>query len=87
MAWYKKKEVLEDFAIIVGLIGVQFVYAANSMLLSYLMSLGLSPLTIVIFSTFATFLIISPVALYFERSLSLLPSLPTFLSLLGGFDC
>uniref|UniRef100_A0A2P2MVC2 WAT1-related protein n=1 Tax=Rhizophora mucronata TaxID=61149 RepID=A0A2P2MVC2_RHIMU len=68
MAWYKKKEVLEDFAIIVGLIGVQFVYAANSMLLSYLMSLGLSPLTIVIFSTFATFLIISPVALYFERS-------------------
>ncbi|KAJ4835474.1 hypothetical protein Tsubulata_048530 [Turnera subulata] len=68
MVWYMKRDILEDFAIIGGLIGVQFVYAGNSVLLSYLMSLGLSPLTIVIFSTFATFLIISPVAVYFERS-------------------
>lgn len=68
MVWYLKKEIVEDFAIIGGLIAVQFVYAGNSVLLSYLMSLGLSPLTIVIFSTFATFLIVSPIAVYFERS-------------------
>ncbi|XP_024935109.3 WAT1-related protein At5g47470 isoform X1 [Ziziphus jujuba] len=63
-----KWEVIEDVAMIGGLVGVQFVYAGNSLLLSYLMSLGLSPFTIVIFSTFATFLILSPVAVYFERS-------------------
>ncbi|KAJ8775086.1 hypothetical protein K2173_020090 [Erythroxylum novogranatense] len=63
-----KKEMLEDCIIIGGLIGVQFVYAGNSVLLSYLMSLGLPPLTIVIFSTFATFLVISPLAVYFERN-------------------
>ncbi|CAN1779771.1 WAT1-related protein At5g47470 [Linum perenne] len=62
-----KKEILEDLAIAGGLIGVQFVYAGNSVLLSYLMSIGLNSLTIVIFSTFSTFLIISPFAFYFER--------------------
>ncbi|CAN1299501.1 hypothetical protein LINPERPRIM_LOCUS24234 [Linum perenne] len=62
-----KKEILEDLAIAEGLIGVQFVYAGNSVLLSYLMSIGLNSLTIVIFSTFSTFLIISPFAFYFER--------------------
>ncbi|KAG5228932.1 integral membrane family protein [Salix suchowensis] len=68
MVWYRKKQILEDFVIIGGLVLVQFVYAGNSILLSYLMSLGLEPLTIVIFSTFATFLIISPAAIYFEWS-------------------
>ncbi|KAL9350476.1 hypothetical protein Peur_057731 [Populus x canadensis] len=68
MVWNKKKQTLEDLVIIVGLIMVQFVYAGNSVLLSYLMSLGLNPLTIVIFSTFATFLILSPIAVHFERS-------------------
>ncbi|KAF3448326.1 hypothetical protein FNV43_RR09039 [Rhamnella rubrinervis] len=63
-----KWELIEDVAIIGGLVGVQFVYAGNSLLLSYLMSLGLSPFTIVIFSTFATFVIVSPIAVYFERS-------------------
>ncbi|CAN1333577.1 WAT1-related protein At5g47470 [Linum perenne] len=62
-----KKEILEDLAIAGGLIGVQFVHAGNSVLLSYLMSIGLNSLTIVIFSTFSTFLIISPLAFYFER--------------------
>jgi hypothetical protein len=71
MVWYRKKLILEDLVFIGGLVLVQFVYAGNSILLSYLMSLGLEPLTIVIFSTFATFLIISPLAVYFERSLSL----------------
>ncbi|THG17248.1 hypothetical protein TEA_015004 [Camellia sinensis var. sinensis] len=63
-----KKELLEDFALIAGLIGVQFVYAGNSVLLSYLMFLGLNPLTIIIFSTFATFCVLSPLSVYFERS-------------------
>ncbi|GLT65834.1 hypothetical protein SLA2020_382400 [Shorea laevis] len=63
-----KRDMLEDVAIIGGLIGVQFVYAGNSVVLSYLMSMGLKPLTIVIFSTFASFLILCPIAVYFERS-------------------
>ncbi|KAG6792150.1 hypothetical protein POTOM_001293 [Populus tomentosa] len=62
MVWYRKKLILEDLVFVGGLVLVQFVYAGNSILLSYLMSLGLDPLTIVIFSTFATFLIISPLA-------------------------
>ena len=71
MAWNRKNQTVEDLVIIVGLVMVQFVYAGNSVLLSYLMSIGLNPLTIVIFSTSATFLILSPIAVHFERSLSL----------------
>ncbi|KAM7272295.1 hypothetical protein ACFE04_026958 [Oxalis oulophora] len=63
-----KAELMEDVIIISGLVAVQFVYAGNSVLLGYLMSMGLNPLTIVIFSTSATFLFLSPFALYFERS-------------------
>lgn len=62
-----KGEVIEDVAIRGGLVGVQFVYAGNAVLLSYVMSFGLDPLTIVIFSTLATFIILSPLAAYFER--------------------
>ncbi|KAM5572925.1 WAT1-related protein [Rosa sericea] len=63
-----KREMIEDVALIGGLVGVQFVYAGNSVLLSYFMSLGLDPLTIVIYSSFASFIILSPIAYYFERS-------------------
>ncbi|KAB1217007.1 hypothetical protein CJ030_MR4G021314 [Morella rubra] len=63
-----KPNIFGDVALVGGLIGVQVVYAGNSLLLSYLMSLGLNPLTIVIFSSFATFLVLSPMASYFERS-------------------
>ncbi|XP_068318755.1 WAT1-related protein At5g47470-like [Pyrus communis] len=62
-----KREVIEDVAIIGGLVGMQFVYAGNAVLLSYVMSLGLNPLTIVIFSTLSTFIVLSPIAAYFER--------------------
>lgn len=62
------KESIENMLIVGGLVMVQFVYAGNSLLMSYLMSLGLGPFTIVIFSTFATFLILSPFAILFERS-------------------
>lgn len=58
---------LEDLAIIGGLIAVQFVYAGNSVLMGYLMSLGISPFIIVIFSTLATFLLLAPFAVSFER--------------------
>ncbi|GAB4834993.1 hypothetical protein Ancab_033260 [Ancistrocladus abbreviatus] len=63
----EKRRVLENFAIIAGLIGVQFVYAGNSVLLSYLMSLELNPFSLIIFSTFATFLVLSPISFLFER--------------------
>ncbi|XP_038906245.1 WAT1-related protein At5g47470 [Benincasa hispida] len=62
-----KRETMENFAIMSGLVGVQFVYAGNSVFMSFLMSLGINPLTLVIFSTFSTFLIVSPIAVYFER--------------------
>uniref|UniRef100_A0A0R0JYJ4 WAT1-related protein n=1 Tax=Glycine max TaxID=3847 RepID=A0A0R0JYJ4_SOYBN len=39
----------------------------NAVLLSYLMSLGLESLTLVIFTSFATFLILLPLAFYYER--------------------
>ncbi|CAA7040379.1 unnamed protein product [Microthlaspi erraticum] len=61
------KEMIEEMVIVGGLVMVQFVYAGNSLLMSYLMSLGLGPFTIVILSTFATFLILSPFAILFER--------------------
>ncbi|XP_031248500.1 WAT1-related protein At5g47470 [Pistacia vera] len=67
MAWYIKPTMLEDLAIVGGLIIVQFMYAGNTILMSYIMTLGISPFTIVIFSTFATFLLLSPAAVYFER--------------------
>lgn len=70
---------MEDVAIIGGLIGVQVIYAGNAVLMSYLMSLGLTSLTIVIFTSFATFLILLPFAFYYERSLSLSPSVYSFL--------
>jgi len=58
---------MEDVVVIGGLIGVQFVYAGNAMLLKFLMSLGLQSFTIVIFTSFTTFLLLLPFVLYFER--------------------
>ncbi|KAK2409804.1 hypothetical protein P8452_71120 [Trifolium repens] len=60
--------IMNDVVIIGGLISTQFVYAGNAMLMSYLMSLGLQCFTIVIYTSFATFLILLPFVLYFERS-------------------
>ncbi|KAK2372304.1 Nodulin MtN21 /EamA transporter family protein [Trifolium repens] len=59
---------VEDVTLIGGLIGVQFIYAGNAELMSYSMSLGISPLTIVIFTSIATFLILFPAAFFFERN-------------------
>ncbi|KAJ1375449.1 EamA domain [Sesbania bispinosa] len=59
--------VMEDVALIGGLIGVQFIYAGNAVLMGYSMSLGLTPLTIIILTSLATFLILFPLAFCFER--------------------
>ncbi|XP_059589705.1 WAT1-related protein At5g47470 [Vitis vinifera] len=63
-----KREMLEDFAVIGGLVGVQVVYAGNALVLSYLMSVGLNPLSLVVYSAFATFIVLTPLSFYFERS-------------------
>ena len=65
----KNRRVMEDVTIIGGLIGVQIMYAGNAVLMSYAMSLGLSFLTIIIFTSLATFLILFPAAFHFERFL------------------
>lgn len=57
----------EDVGIIGGLVVIQFVYAAHAVLLSYLMSLGLRSLTIVIFTSISTSLVLFPIAFSFER--------------------
>ncbi|XP_027362609.1 WAT1-related protein At5g47470-like [Abrus precatorius] len=63
-----QEQIMEDIAIIGGLIGVQFVYAGNAVLMGYSMSLGFSSLTIIVFTSLATFLILFPIAFCFERS-------------------
>uniref|UniRef100_A0A1J3CZZ5 WAT1-related protein n=1 Tax=Noccaea caerulescens TaxID=107243 RepID=A0A1J3CZZ5_NOCCA len=64
-----KRDTLEEVVIIGGLVGSQVVYAGNSELLSHLLSLGVDALLIAIFSTFVSFLLITPLALLFERKL------------------
>ncbi|KAI4315252.1 hypothetical protein L6164_028082 [Bauhinia variegata] len=84
-----RARMIEDATVIGGLICVQFGYAGTAVLVSYLMSLGLSALTIVISTSLATFFIIFPVAFYFERSkwpnkLTLRFSIQLVLLSLGG---
>lgn len=62
-----RKEVVEEAVIVVGLIGTQVVYAGNSVMMGYLMSLGVDPLTLIVFSSLSTFFFLSPLALCFER--------------------
>ncbi|XP_061368292.1 WAT1-related protein At5g47470-like [Gastrolobium bilobum] len=61
------KRVMEDVAVIGGLIGVQFIYAGNAVLMGYVMSLGLTSFTIIIFTSLAAFFILFPVAFCVER--------------------
>ncbi|MED6121478.1 hypothetical protein PIB30_030547 [Stylosanthes scabra] len=60
---------MEETAVIGGLIGVQFMTAGNAVLMSFVMSLGLKSLTLVTFMSFSTFLLLSPLAFYSERSM------------------
>ncbi|XP_028762727.1 WAT1-related protein At5g47470 [Neltuma alba] len=57
----------EDLAIAGGLIAVQCIAAVHAVFMSYLMTLEIDPLTIVIFTCFSTFLVVFPFAIYFER--------------------
>ncbi|XP_057787003.1 WAT1-related protein At5g47470-like isoform X2 [Salvia miltiorrhiza] len=63
-----KREVMEEIAVVMGLISVQFLYAGNAILLSTILKTGLQPSSLIICSTFATFLVLSPLAILFERS-------------------
>lgn len=65
-----KAEFIENVAIITGLTLIQFLYSGNSILLSYLLKLGFQPSSLIIFSTFATFLLLSPISILFERRVS-----------------
>ncbi|XAR54946.1 hypothetical protein NMG60_11030293 [Bertholletia excelsa] len=70
MAVNPRRGGVEEVIIIAGLIVVQIFHAGNSVLLSRLLFLGLNllnPLTIIIFSAFATFLVLSPLSVYLER--------------------
>ncbi|PIN02388.1 hypothetical protein CDL12_25096 [Handroanthus impetiginosus] len=62
-----KWEVIEDVGVVVGLVCVQFLYAGNSILLSYLLKLGFEASSLIIFSNFATFFVLSPLSVIFER--------------------
>ncbi|KAL3645320.1 hypothetical protein CASFOL_010500 [Castilleja foliolosa] len=65
----QKMDVIEDCCVIVGLVGVQFLYAGNSILLSYILKFGIHPSSLIILSSFATFLLLSPFSFLFERKL------------------
>ncbi|KAI5655717.1 hypothetical protein M9H77_32904 [Catharanthus roseus] len=64
----RRKAWMEEFAIITGLIGMQFIYAGNSVFVSYLMTLGFKPSTLIILSTVATFVVLAPASFFFERN-------------------
>uniref|UniRef100_A0A7C9A7W1 WAT1-related protein n=2 Tax=Opuntia streptacantha TaxID=393608 RepID=A0A7C9A7W1_OPUST len=62
-----RRERVEGWVIVGGLVGIQFIYAGNTVFFSYLMSLGLSPLSLIILSTLPTFFLLSPISFLFER--------------------
>lgn len=64
---YNKKEVIEEIVVIMGLVSVQFLYAGNAILLSIILKTGIQPSSLIICSTLATFLVLSPLAILFER--------------------
>ncbi|KAJ8436335.1 hypothetical protein Cgig2_005259 [Carnegiea gigantea] len=53
------RERVEGWVIMGGLVGIQFIYAGNAVFFSYLMSLGVSPLSHIILSTLPTFFPVS----------------------------
>ncbi|XP_054823306.1 WAT1-related protein At5g47470-like [Prosopis cineraria] len=68
MAEMVRESMAEDLAIAGGLIAVQFITAVHAVFQSYLMTLEIDPLTLVIFTCFSTFLVVFPFAIYFERT-------------------
>lgn len=60
-------EFLEEFALIAGLVTVQVIYGIYAVLMSHLMSFGLSPLFMIIYGSFATSIFLFPFSISFER--------------------
>ena len=71
MVMRRSGDMIQDVIIIGGLVVMQLLLAGTAVFGTYLMSLGISSLTLVIFLSFATFLVILPFASFFERSVSL----------------
>ncbi|CAI9095792.1 OLC1v1031807C1 [Oldenlandia corymbosa var. corymbosa] len=69
MTGSSRREHIEEVVTIGGLVGLQFIYAGNSVLLGYLMMLGFTTESLVILNSFATFLILLPFTIIFERNL------------------
>eukprot|EP00262_Sarcandra_glabra_P007447 TRINITY_DN2026_c0_g1_i3.p1 TRINITY_DN2026_c0_g1~~TRINITY_DN2026_c0_g1_i3.p1 ORF type:complete len:366 (+),score=45.84 TRINITY_DN2026_c0_g1_i3:167-1264(+) len=61
-------KLLEEVVIVVGLLSVQVIYAAYGVLMGHLLSIGFSPLFLVIYGSLATFIFFSPFAFFFERN-------------------
>lgn len=72
MGWKNssKREVIEEIALVMGLVSVQFLMAGNAILLSIILKTGIQPSSLIICSTFATFLVLSPLAILFERQIN-----------------
>ncbi|PIA50217.1 hypothetical protein AQUCO_01300747v1 [Aquilegia coerulea] len=62
-----KKEGLEELGVLVGLISVQFAFALYGILMGYIMSIGISPLFLIIFGNFTTSFFFFPISVFFER--------------------
>ncbi|KAF8380506.1 hypothetical protein HHK36_027993 [Tetracentron sinense] len=62
-----KSEFIEDIALVAGLMSVQVVYAIYAVFMSYLMSIGLHRVFLIIFGSFSTFIFLFPLSICFER--------------------
>ncbi|KAF6141673.1 hypothetical protein GIB67_001225 [Kingdonia uniflora] len=63
-----KPDFLEDIVVVTGLIAGQFFFAVYTVFTSYLMTtIGLTPLFLIIYGSFATTLFLLPVSFCFER--------------------
>ncbi|GAB2230188.1 hypothetical protein Drorol1_Dr00014446 [Drosera rotundifolia] len=65
----KRGNLTEEIGIISGLIGVEILHGVIMVLLSYIMGLGLDQFSLIVFSTFFSFLFLLPISLIFEREL------------------
>ncbi|CAM8878033.1 unnamed protein product [Rhodiola kirilowii] len=62
-----KREMMEEIGLIGGLIGMQVMFAGNSVLMSYFMKLGIEPLAVVSCTALFTFLLLMPLSIILER--------------------
>ncbi|KAJ4955193.1 hypothetical protein NE237_011976 [Protea cynaroides] len=67
MFQFSNGEFLEEFAVIVGLIIVQAVYAIYGVFMSHLLSLGISSLFLIVYGSFVSCILLLPFSISFER--------------------